>query len=599
VFLLGAILAVSMFVVGKYRRPGSMTPIEAQSMQMELPSPAGTLPVELATVERGRVESVVRYSGQAIGNVEQDVSARVTGTLVWMPFYTGDRVRRGQTLAQLDTSQSAPQVANQRAMLDIAVQGVGVARKEYEQTMAAIKEAHAEVGMKTGAAAEAHAELTAALEERVTAQAALEATQSMTPDAEAQLQAAQADQRYWQNEIEREGRLLKASAVTPEEFGRERAQAENADGKVRQAEARVVQVKAQIRAAQAGTRKADAMVEAAKAKVDESQAELNSHFAHVNSTQAMAASARQKIAQAEAGVAQARAALAGAAAAQGYSEIRAETDGVVTQRAISPGTLINPGQTILRVAQIAPIRLQASVTEIDLVRIRVGSPVRIIGREVGGKPVTVRITSLAPYIDPTSRTALVEAVVPNTPLRFLPGQFVTLEITLGVSTNTLRIPTRALRYHTTPSGNVISTQAKATVWVADPIPEQDGQYTVREVAVGVGLSDGDRTEIRSGLKAGEHVVLTDLDNLRNGDAVSQVDARSLHGSGVAMGMTASPGGAMTWRTQQPSGPPSGNKTNKPRLHYTCIMHPEIDLDHPGKCPKCGMTLVLKRSGGAR
>ena len=26
-------------------------------------------------------------------------------------------------------------------------------------------------------------------------------------------------------------------------------------------------------------------------------------------------------------------------------------------------------------------------------------------------------------------------------------------------------------------------------------------------------------------------------------------------------------------------------------HYTCVMHPEVVQDHPGKCPKCGMELV--------
>jgi Cu+-exporting ATPase len=27
--------------------------------------------------------------------------------------------------------------------------------------------------------------------------------------------------------------------------------------------------------------------------------------------------------------------------------------------------------------------------------------------------------------------------------------------------------------------------------------------------------------------------------------------------------------------------------------YTCPMHPEVQQDHPGNCPKCGMTLELK------
>ena len=32
--------------------------------------------------------------------------------------------------------------------------------------------------------------------------------------------------------------------------------------------------------------------------------------------------------------------------------------------------------------------------------------------------------------------------------------------------------------------------------------------------------------------------------------------------------------------------------------YTCPMHPEIEQDHPGNCPKCGMTLVPKNTGNA-
>jgi len=30
-----------------------------------------------------------------------------------------------------------------------------------------------------------------------------------------------------------------------------------------------------------------------------------------------------------------------------------------------------------------------------------------------------------------------------------------------------------------------------------------------------------------------------------------------------------------------------------KVQYTCIMHPEVVTDKPGKCPKCGMTLVKK------
>jgi hypothetical protein len=35
------------------------------------------------------------------------------------------------------------------------------------------------------------------------------------------------------------------------------------------------------------------------------------------------------------------------------------------------------------------------------------------------------------------------------------------------------------------------------------------------------------------------------------------------------------------------------KTKAIKVLYTCKMHPEVISDEPGKCPKCGMTLVKK------
>jgi hypothetical protein len=41
-----------------------------------------------------------------------------------------------------------------------------------------------------------------------------------------------------------------------------------------------------------------------------------------------------------------------------------------------------------------------------------------------------------------------------------------------------------------------------------------------------------------------------------------------------------------------------NKQKKPgKVKYTCPMHPEVILEKPGKCPKCGMELVLKKDDG--
>lgn len=49
----------------------------------------------------------------------------------------------------------------------------------------------------------------------------------------------------------------------------------------------------------------------------------------------------------------------------------------------------------------------------------------------------------------------------------------------------------------------------------------------------------------------------------------------------------------TARPEQTSAP----ATRQATAVYTCVMHPDVISDKPGKCPKCGMKLMLKK--GAR
>ena len=37
-----------------------------------------------------------------------------------------------------------------------------------------------------------------------------------------------------------------------------------------------------------------------------------------------------------------------------------------------------------------------------------------------------------------------------------------------------------------------------------------------------------------------------------------------------------------------------NQNTEATKTYTCSMHPEVILDKPGKCPKCGMELIKNK-----
>ncbi|NMC83591.1 MAG: efflux RND transporter periplasmic adaptor subunit, partial [Armatimonadetes bacterium] len=406
-----------------------------------------------------------------------------------------------------------PQIAEKQAMSRMAEQGISVAQTEYRQATEQVSQARAEVAGKTAAVRDAQSAISAAEAERAQAEAELSSAQSMIANTEAELDAARAQNEYAQAQAERTRSLQRAGAASGEEAQRDTAMAADASAKVRQAQSAVLQAKAEVRAKQSAINKAGAMLKGSQAKLAQMTSDLDGARAGVRVAQAAADTARARIKQAAAGVAQARASEAQSATQKDYAEIRAEVDGVVTQRLISPGTLVNPGQTVLKVAQISPIRLQANVPDTDLEKVRVGTLVSIINKAGTGSALNARITSVAPGVDAASRMGVVEAVVPNTDRRFLPGQYVAMSISTGRQSTALKVPSSAIQWRTKASGSTLSTVSTPSVWVAEPADK--GQFTVQSVGVKVGLSGGGFTEITSGLTAGQKVVTIGANTLND------------------------------------------------------------------------------------
>jgi RND family efflux transporter MFP subunit len=660
-FLFVLVTAFSLYAIKNWRRPGAMTPIEAQAMDMTMPAPEGVTTVELATVTRGSVQSTVRYTGQAVGFVEQEVNPRITGLIESMPFYVGDHVRRGQVLARLDTSEYEPQIAAAGAAVNAAQQSVREARAQHAEAMAETMRAQAEIGVKRGVvaeakenrnqdvsnvsaahsalrearslsqkaaaeviakrktldevrsgesragatlrqersdlkiaratAAQARSDIEAARQERVAALAQSDAAETGIAQSQADLQAATADLEYWRQEIARTKTLVEQGVVSREEYQRKSAQAQNAEAKVQSAQSRVTASKATAQAAQAAGRRAMAMLDSAQARergaraavesslariaqaqtdvtasharsqqatanIQMAQADLKSALARADQARARVLSAQTQVSAAEARITQSRAAQTaqqaatqGARAAErsasarvgvaqagvgksraelfaavtrrGYTEIRSQVDGVVTQRLISPGVLVQPGQAILKVAQVQPIRVQANVAQSDLTKIEVGSRVVVRSRADAKHMVAARVTSIAPALDPASRTGVVEAILSNAGKQFSPGQYVQMEITTGQSSNALRVPSRAIGWHDTDADGVLAAQTQqAFVWVAQAVEGEDGLFTVQQVDVEIGESDGRNTAIRANLQVGQKVVLGVQSGLRSGDRVA-------------------------------------------------------------------------------
>lgn len=517
IIVLAVILAISIYATGRLRRPGSMTPMQAQGMQMETPPPPGTHAVLLATVQRGSIVDTIRYSGQAVGFVEQAVSPRVTGVITFMPFYVGNRVKKGDVLARLDTSQLDPQLAERAAMTNMATQGADVAVTEYQAALQEVVQAHAELAGKRGMLAEARSMVDAARQDRLSMDAEVASMETEVTSALAEVSSAEQDAKFRSDELARSQALFDKGALSKSEL--QEASSSNAEGqaKLRQAQAMVRQAQAKVDAARANVRKSQAMVTAAAEKVRQAQAEVQASLAMIAAKEKEAEGAKKNIGKEQASVAVARAGYDGAAAQKSYASISAEVDGVVTERVISPGVLVNPGQIILRVAQVSPLRLQANVAAIDLERVRLGAPVTVYRGSNDTKPIHASVTSVAPSIDSRSRTGMVEAVIPNDDRSVLPGQFVTLLIDVSQAMDTLYVPVEAVQQQADMTGT-----DKSFVWVAEP--EGNGSYQVKQVFVKTGSNDGKNFQVTGDLKEGQQVVTLGSTLLRDGAEVSAPDA---------------------------------------------------------------------------
>ena len=576
--LVGIALLVALYMGARYavtnlRRDGAMTPIEAQAMDMSsMPAPEGKAPVVLATVERGRIQATVRYTGTAVGFTEENVVARVAGWIVWMPLYPGDRVRAGQVIARLDTSELTAKVderSAQRAMArytadmareDISGSEAGLAQRQADiasrqgdlagakarrsEAQAMVRVADGALEQGGGALASARAQYQAAQEAQQGARASLEATRATEADAQAALASAQADDDYWRREIARMKTLLAAGAVSGEEYQREEAQAKNAAAKVQQARARIRQVRNEIDAAAATEKRSGSLVVAARAKVTEQEASIrtltarierahageNVAASQVTAAEGALSSAREavKAAQARVGANRAKhrhaqsaersasAAQRSASIVRGYAEIRSRTTGVVTQRLISPGTLVQPGQALLKLAQVQPIRLQANLSEVDLARVRMGAPVTIRAQGSSAVVARARVTSIFPAVDPVARTGIVEVQYANADRRVLPGQFLLMDIGVGERDDAILIPTVAVHRRAVGGEAVIASEESTYVWA---IMDHDGELMAHRREVRLGLSDGERVEVVEGLTEGEQVIVRGGRYLRDGDWV--------------------------------------------------------------------------------
>ncbi len=360
---------------------------------MKKPDPRVLVPVLLLAVvaagiwfEAGRRNHQVPGTLSGNGTIEAtevEVGARISGRLLTVLPREGETVRRGQELASLEGAELEAQVAQARGNL------------------AAAAAAFAEIGAGTRVeeVRRLKAQTQSARDAQLQAQSRLDLLRAgVRPELLAQVRAAvrQAEVAHddTQREYERTGRLAREGAVAGRELDAATARRDGAAAGLEAARQRLAE-------AEAGARPEE--LRGAEAALAQTASQLQSAQAALDL--AVAGPRRETLQVAAARVEAARGTVAAAEALLAQTRIFAPSDGKVTLRNAEPGEVVTPSLPIVRIADLARVRVRVFVTGPQVGHVRTGQSAKVSVDALPGRTFSGTVTEIAEKPEYTPKNA--------------------------------------------------------------------------------------------------------------------------------------------------------------------------------------------------
>lgn len=174
-----------------------------------------------------------------------------------------------------------------------------------------------------------------------------------------------------------------------------------------------------------------------------------------------------------------------------FTTFYSTASGYITESDILEGDYVMEGGTIVKLADLSTLWAEAQVYTSQLAAIDRNSIAFVQLPDLDGKEIKGRIEFMNPEINPDTRINLIRVSIPNPGNQLRPGMpaYVLLK---SPPRKTLTLPIDA----------VIRNGEGATIWI------KTANNTFKSIMVQTGLESDDRIEIRSGLRAGDVVVIS-------------------------------------------------------------------------------------------
>jgi len=517
-------------------------------------SSSATSTIATTTVGRGEIVANVAGSGTVAAAQALDLSFQTSGTVTQVLVHEGDSVTAGQTLAQIDTRDLELQVASAQAALDSAntkltqtkdgdVQPADITAQKaaVASAQAQLKAAQAQLdALKNPTPDKLSAAEAAVRQAELALQAQKDSSSASKTKAEQDLQQAtdaltQAQSKYatalknWQ--------YVQETGADPSNPSTTNAQGQKVKNKLSDTQRQqyydaYVQAEAALHSAETTVQQAQVTYDSARAaeptNIQQAESKLADAQAQLSALQHPSAN---DIAQKQASVDQAKAALTQAQAnlakltapgtqsdvdiqqssvAQAeqslkqaelkleQATLKAPFAGVVTAVNIVPGSsasISGSSGTAAAVSLIdrSTLHVDLKLSENDVAKVQLGQPVDLTIDALKDWKAQGTVSYIAPSAESSNGvvTYRVRVDFPDSDARVKVGMTANLTITTAKKDGVLLVPNTALLPK--GAGHVVQ------------VLNADGK-TTREVDVQTGLTDGNNTEIISGLNEGDKVV---------------------------------------------------------------------------------------------
>lgn len=191
------------------------------------------------------------------------------------------------------------------------------------------------------------------------------------------------------------------------------------------------------------------------------------------------------------------------------TQITAPFSGTIDDVITDQGTVVSPGQALFRIVNLDEMFIEAEVPERYLKTVTPGKDVAI-NLPILGQTIASQVRQTGNYIKPSNRSFSIEVDVPNDTGNIKPNLTARLRINDYTNPDALLIPLSVI------SENSLGEQY---VYVIQKDSANSGGDIATRKIITTGLTQGDFTEVTSGIEAGESIIIEGARTVKDGQTV--------------------------------------------------------------------------------